>query len=117
MDPPDFVITGMARGYDLRLAKVAIDLKIPVIAAVPFLEHVAHDDDYQFVLSRACFTHYVSRPGYASWKFQVRNQWMVDNGTRGLVCYDGSAGGTRNCIRYAEGMKKSYKNLWGDCFD
>lgn len=112
---PDWVIAGMAFGFDLRLAKVAIGLGFSLCAAIPFKEHISKHPDYQFVLDMASLVHYVSPPGYAIWKFQVRNQWMVDNGTSGVTCWDGSRGGTDNCLKYARFKGSHYDNLWERC--
>ena len=34
--------------------------------------------------------------------YQQRNVWMVDHSSRVIAYYNGTAGGTRNTIRYAE---------------
>jgi len=39
-------------------------------------------------------------------KMQLRNQWMVDNSDRVIAVFDGSKGGTANCINYAKKKKK-----------
>lgn len=44
---------------------------------------------------------YVCDPGYAPWKLQKRNEWMVDNSGVQVAVWDGSEGGTANAYRYA----------------
>jgi uncharacterized phage-like protein YoqJ len=58
---------------------------------------------------------YVSPPNFAVYKMQVRNEWMVNHANILLALWDGSTGGTYNCIQYA--MKKNHIeiiNLWGE---
>ncbi len=49
----------------------------------------------------------VSEAGYAAWKMQVRNKAMVDNSDLVIAVYDGSGGGTGNCVAYAQKQGKS----------
>jgi len=43
---------------------------------------------------------------------QTRNIWMVDNCDLVLALWDGSDGGTGNCIKYANKIGKPIVNLW-----
>jgi uncharacterized phage-like protein YoqJ len=45
---------------------------------------------------------------------QIRNEWMVDNAHIVLALWDGSSGGTGNCIKYAnrKSVNKPIINLW-----
>ena len=51
--------------------------------------------------------HIVSPGEYAAFKMQVRNEWMVDQLNPAtdllLAAWDGSPGGTGNCVKYATG--------------
>lgn len=114
---PAKVISGMALGWDQALAWAAMDLAIPFIAAVPFegqqrawpeVSQLWYDD----LIKYADEIVYVCEPGYAAWKMQVRNQWMVDNADFVVALWDGSAGGTGNCIKYCEKVGKPIDNLW-----
>lgn len=49
---------------------------------------------------------YICDPGYAAWKMQKRNQAMVDNSDMVIAVWDGTDGGTANCVKYAEGKDK-----------
>lgn len=44
--------------------------------------------------------------GYAAWKMQRRNEAMVNNSDLIIAVWDGSSGGTGNCVQYAESQKK-----------
>ncbi len=108
---PEKVISGMALGYDQWLAVIAIKLKISLIAAVPFegqekAWNAESQTIYKKILSKASEVVIVSDGGYANWKMQVRNEWMVNHADLMLACYDGSAGGTANCINYAKKIGK-----------
>lgn len=114
---PDRVISGMALGWDQALAWAAVDEKIPFTAAVPFHGQESawpslSQQWYQDLLALADEVVYVTDGGYAAWKMQVRNKWMVDNCDLVLALWDGSEGGTGNCIKYANSVDKPIKNLW-----
>ena len=114
---PTKVISGMALGWDYALAAAAFDLDIPFIAAVPFkgqekMWPKLSQDNYNVLLRAADEVIYVCEEGYAPWKMQVRNQWMVDNCDTVLALWDGKAGGTGNCIAYAKKVGKPIINLW-----
>ena len=92
-------------------------LGIPYIAAVPFVGQESKWSRLQIIrwqrlLKGAQEIVLVSEGGYAPWKLQRRNEWMVDNATRVLALWDGSSGGTKNCLDYARKMKKPIDNLW-----
>jgi ribA/ribD-fused uncharacterized protein len=48
----------------------------------------------------------VSPDPYTAEKMQVRNEWMVDNADAVIAVWDGTPGGTANCVRYALEQKK-----------
>lgn len=111
------VITGMALGWDTALAVAAYTLGVPYTAAVPFKGQECRwpkdsQDQFNFLLSRAEEVVYVCEDGYAAWKMQKRNQWMVDRCDQVLALWDGSDGGTGNCIAYATKVNKPIINLW-----
>lgn len=113
------VISGMALGWDMALAHAAVLCSIPFTAAAPcdaqesrwppssqayYLRLLAQSDDVVVV-----------SPGlYEPWKMQVRNEWMVDRADRVLALWDGSRGGTANCVWYAERVEKPVENVWGE---
>lgn len=114
---PELVISGCALGFDMSLFKAAINLNIPVLAAIPFKgQEVKWSDKlrkYYFnLLYHAKEIVYVCEPGYSKWKFQKRNEYMVDNCDKLVACWDGSEGGTANCIQYAEKSGKAIDNIF-----
>lgn len=107
---PTKIISGMALGFDTILAQAAIDLKIPFIAAIPFVgqEKIwpqSSKDTYNKLLNLAAEKVIVCEGGYAAWKMQKRNEFMINNATTVVACYNGDlSGGTFNCIEYAKSL-------------
>lgn len=116
------VVSGGALGWDQALAAAALDLKIPLTLALPFpgFEDRWPDSSKVFLyslMSRAgsevsTNVVFVCEGPYAGWKMQKRNQWMVDRADKVLALWNGSTGGTANCIAYANKVGKPIINLW-----
>jgi uncharacterized phage-like protein YoqJ len=109
---PDKCISGMALGYDQWGANICIKLGIPFIAAVPFEEQDKIWPEkskriYNTILEKAESIIIISEGGYHPSKMQIRNEWLVDQCDKLLACFDGSPGGTANCVKYAKLVKKS----------
>lgn len=111
---PQLLITGMALGVDQWAAELCILKGIPFLAAVPFEgqesvwpEHARHK--YHFLLSKAQAIYIISPGMYTPEKMQVRNKWMVDNSNIVLPVYDGTDGGTGNCVKYALSVSKKMR--------
>lgn len=114
---PRLVITGMAIGWDMALALACGELNIPFVAAVPFKGQEARwpektVDLYNRLLGKASEVVYVCEPGYEAWKMQERNEYMVDRADLILALWNGSSGGTANCIQYAQKVHKPVLNVW-----
>ena len=110
---PEKCISGFALGFDQYAANVCINLKIPLIAAIPFLGQEKFwpeksQKQYNYLLSKTSEKVIVSEGGYAAAKMQIRNQWMVDNCDILIACFipTETSGGTFNCIQYAKGKNK-----------
>jgi uncharacterized phage-like protein YoqJ len=119
---PDLIISGMAIGWDQALAVAAIELDIPFDAYVPFIgqeamwpKHVK--EYYKQLLSKARVVNYISDGGYTGLKMQLRNEAMVNDCDRILAMWDGSSGGTANCIKYAETKQRPIINLYNKYID
>lgn len=113
----DKVISGGALGWDQALALAAWDLGIPLTMALPFLDFDSRwpkqsRDFLAYLNKNAHEVVYVSEPGYNPYKMQVRNVWMVDHCDAVLALWNGSSGGTANCVSYAEKAGKPIINLW-----
>jgi uncharacterized phage-like protein YoqJ len=111
------VISGMALGWDQALAQAAINQEVPFIAAIPFegQERLWPKNSiakYEELLAKACERVIVSPGPYAVYKMYRRNVWMVDHADHILALWDGSGGGTANCIAYALKQNKQITNVW-----
>jgi uncharacterized phage-like protein YoqJ len=113
---PTKTISGMALGVDQDFAQVSIELAIPFIAAVPFIGQddrwpSSSQEYYWWLMWRADEVVAVTPGVYtrtnkqAREEMQIRNQWMVNHCDVLIAIWDGSSGGTGNCVRYAERTK------------
>jgi len=106
---PERAISGMALGVDMIFAEEALDLGIPVTAAVPFEGQEARWNPGQQLVYKKILAHpLVERvvcaqggPEHANHKFQNRNRWLVDHCGLLVAVWDGTSGGTRNAVLYA----------------
>ncbi len=112
---PKKAISGMALGVDQWAAKICLDLKIPFIAAVPFPGQECKWPEssqriYKLLLKQSDDIVMVSDAPFQAQKLQKRNEWMVDQlanpEDRLIAVYDGTEGGTCNCVKYAEKHEK-----------
>lgn len=107
-EKPDELITGMALGIDTLFALIGIERGLKITAAIPCdnqerMWPVGSKQMYYMILNNPLVTKVVVSPGpYAVWKMQKRNEWMVDNCNKLIEVWDGTTGGTANCIKYAE---------------
>lgn len=108
---PQYCISGMALGVDQDFAFVCVELQIPFVAAVPFIGQElswpkASREHYRELLKYAYCTYVVTGGGYSSRKMDLRNRWMVDNCDVLVSVWDGSKGGTGNCVEYANQVQR-----------
>lgn len=114
---PTKLIIGMALGFDIAMAQACVNKNVPFIAAIPFEDQEikwSYTDKKRYLelCLKAENIVVVSKGGYADWKFQKRNEYMVDNADEVMALWDGSEGGTANCIEYAESKSKVVHNFW-----
>ncbi|MCH7597961.1 DUF1273 family protein, partial [Patescibacteria group bacterium] len=117
---PHAIISGMALGVDTLWALAAIDLKIRVLAAVPFegqelVWTKKAKSQYYNVIDNHLTTRYViSKGGYNSKKMQIRNEWMVNNSSELVVVMRKNTvrGGTFNCYKYALATNKKIYRIY-----
>lgn len=103
-------ISGMALGVDQVFAMVAIKNKIPLMAYTPCpnqdkLWTAESKILHQSLLDKAD-TVYVVSDSYSIDAMQKRNIAMVDNCDLLIAVWDGSSGGTANCVSYAKMVDK-----------
>lgn len=114
------VISGMAAGWDLALAHAAMESGLPLLAAIPFRGQEARwsafwKERYEEALTYAAKVHIVS-PVFSFSSYHERNQYMVDllheKGGVLLALWNGSSGGTADCLSRAEKKNVKVINLW-----
>ena len=104
-------ISGCAMGVDIWAGQIVMEKKkqnpaLHLIAATPwpgFSRRWSDDwqQQYSDLLQGADLVVPVCNH-YHRGVFQQRNEWMVDRSNRVIAYYNGSPGGTRNTIEYAE---------------
>lgn len=109
-------ISGMALGIDMWAARIVLKLKeeypqIELISAVPCDKQWSKwskwsKEEWDYIISKADKVHYVSNDPYTPWCMEVRNRWMVDNSDYVIAVWDGTIGGTGNCVKYVGKKKK-----------
>lgn len=112
---PTQIITGMALGIDTLWAELAIENNIPFIAAIPCKNQEGKwpqksKDRYSKIINHPlCIRVYVSDKEYDDKCMQKRNEYMVDTCDLLIAVWDGSPGGTANCVAYASQLKPVYQ--------
>lgn len=111
-------ISGGAIGTDQIAAEIVMELKealpdIRLIIARPFPsqsskwpQHV--QEKFNHICNNADKVIDVSPDPFTKEKMQIRNEWMVDNSIGVIAVWDGSGGGTGNCIKYARDKRHIY---------
>jgi uncharacterized phage-like protein YoqJ len=115
---PSMVITGMALGWDTAVATACVDLRLPFLAAVPFIGQEskwsgAAKVRYYDLCNRATDVEIVCEGPYMPWKMMRRNKWMVDRCDLLLALHNGDTfGGTFECVMYARRREIQVHNAW-----
>lgn len=113
---PQYAISGMALGVDQDFAYVCLEIGVPFLAAIPFVGQEsrwpeASQQFYRDLMARAYHVVVVSPGGYAAWKMQTRNEYMVNLCRVLIAVWDGTPGGTGNCVRYAERVGRPIERI------
>lgn len=111
------VISGMALGFDQLGADVAAsDPDLRLVAAIPFRGQESkwpYQSRHQYyqLLDKADEQVIVSDGEYSPKKMMDRNRWMVDHADIVVALWDGTPGGTKNCVDYAVARGKNILRL------
>jgi hypothetical protein len=119
---PDKIVTGMALGYDQYVANIAIKLKIPFLAAIPFEDQDEvwpnkSKEIYSRLLDKASEVVCLYGGKFSASKLLNRNRFIVDISDVMLACYNKSGllpidnnldneslirehSGTGHCVKY-----------------
>ena len=121
----DTFIFGACYGFDLicaeqvlrrkQIIRNADPLKIILIAAVPFEDQAVkwkeQDRDKYFSILSKCDDVIILNKHFKVDCYYERNRYMVDNSSRLICYYDGSSGGTKYTVEYAEKQQIQIINL------
>jgi uncharacterized phage-like protein YoqJ len=118
IDAPEFVISGMAIGWDTWLAQEALKLNIPVKAYIPFEGQSKQwpersRKEYERILSECKEIKYISQHYHAR-AFYERDEAMINdcNVVFSLWNPEINSGGTYYTIMYAKKLQKPIINFW-----
>lgn len=119
---PAKVLTGMALGWDSIVAEACRRLRVPFEAYVPGLgqDRLWSPEDslqYHFLLSKAARVVRVTDGPCDDVAFELRNRRIVADCTRLAAFWNGSLGGTANCVRHAASVGRPYTNWFTDWKD
>lgn len=114
------VISGMALGWDQALAEAALLLQIPLLCYVPCRNMgrqwtTKSKERWERIMNRSSAVFSATKDDYMGpYCMQKRNEMMVDDCDMLLSLWDGTDGGTANCIGYANRKRPGlgYANLW-----
>ena len=118
--------SGMAMGFDILAAEAVLDviklrgdLGIRLVACVPYADQAKAfppewKERYDRILSE-CDEVVLLSERYFRGCYQARNRYMVDHTDFVITYYDGSPGGTKDTVKYAEktgkGILNCYENM------
>ncbi len=113
----DLLVCGGALGADTAAASAACSMGIPFLLALPFASMGSNwPDRTSLEKSKKAAIAVVDVCGdpFEAWKYNARNEFMVDICDRVVSLWDGSRGGTGNCVAYANKVAKPPENLWAE---
>lgn len=109
---PEKCISGMAQGWDIWMANLCINMKIPLIAAVPCqgqekMWPEKSQKIYRRLLEKSTEVVMVHDGPYSAKTMLDRDEWMVDRADKVLALYNGDTfGGTYHTVKYARKQNK-----------
>lgn len=121
----DIFMFGACYGFDLicaeqllkrrQIVRYADPLIIKLIAVVLFEDQAVRwkeqDRDKYFNILSKCDDVIILNKHYKSGCYYERNRYMVDNSSKLICYYDGSGGGTKYTVEYAEKQSVQIVNL------
>jgi uncharacterized phage-like protein YoqJ len=108
----------MAIGWDTAIALAALEMGVPLVAAVPFIGQESMwpqkaKDRYHDILKQCVEVVIVCEGGYAGFKYHERDKWMVNNSEAMIALWNGHPkGGTASTVRYAKQANRELFNVW-----
>lgn len=115
--PVSRLISGFAQGWDQACAEAALEMGIPLTAAVPLPGQESRwppqaQDHYRSLLESASEVVAVCKR-YSKAAFIERDHWMVDRADLVMALWDGAPhGGTAETCTYAQKKRVELVNVW-----
>lgn len=111
------IITGMARGWDLKVARAAFDLGVPYIAALPFPDQPnawaqADQEDWAWAIQRAARCEVIGSLPLNIFYIK-RDRWIVDQSVELWALDSGRPSGSHTTVLYADEIGRTVRQLWG----
>jgi uncharacterized phage-like protein YoqJ len=124
---PRGAVSGMALGWDTAIVEACLHLGLPYVACIPFQGQESQWPSssrraYVDYLLKAANVILCSPGDYSAYKMQIRNEHMIDmalqygpgpNNSILLALWDGTSGGTENCLLYARTRMETI-NAWSN---
>ena len=110
LNPPTLIISGMALGVDMIFAEMAIERNLPLLAVIPCPNQECRwppnsRHRYDKIMSYKKCTRCQVSSNYSTFAMQKRNIYMVNHCDLLIGMFDGTKGGTYNCLQYAKTKK------------
>lgn len=111
-EKPTEIIVGMALGVDTLFAIMAIENNIPFRACIPCNGQAnkwtasSRKLYYELLNHPLCTIKQIHDGPYTDKCMQERNIYMVDECDKIIAVWDGTSGGTANCVSYAKAKDK-----------
>lgn len=102
------IISGGALGVDQYVAEIALELHIPYVMILPFPVQVMakkwNEESRKHLkrLIKSSVKTFVIQKDFSFEGYQRRNEAMVDHCDLLCAVWNGTSGGTKNCIDYAK---------------
>lgn len=113
---PECIVSGMALGVDQWAVEVALKLGIKVAALIPCLaqdskwptdSRIKYANLLDQITKAGGSLEYVTNEKYSLSCMQLRNKRIVEYATQMFAVWDGTSGGTGNCVRLAKQANRS----------
>ncbi len=115
---PKEVISGLAAGWDTAVAEAAVEVSVPLVAALAFRAQADHWPPAaraQFErLVAASSEVYLHAPEKCAGVWTARDHWVLERSDVVLALWSGIEGGTGRAVRKAGELGRPVINVWDD---